>query len=106
MQHNSSYSFIKLFIEQPGNDQANNYLLMGIAIGSIKEVLKTVQENGNAEHILFHFDDNDDTEIYWYDPDGWHCIITVQNEGRSIILTRTHALHKRVSTEYEFHPFF
>jgi hypothetical protein len=66
-----------------------------------------VQEDivGDAEHILFHFDDNDETEIYWYDADGWHCIITVQNEGRSIILTRTHAKFKKESVEYEFHPF-
>jgi hypothetical protein len=103
----NSYGFIKLFIEQPGNDLANNFLLMGLAKGSLKEVLETVKQNGasNAEKISFHIDDNDETELYWYADDGWHFIITVQNQGRSIILTRTHAQLKKTSMEYEFHPF-
>ncbi|MCU7550330.1 hypothetical protein OCK74_14505 [Chitinophagaceae bacterium LB-8] len=106
MPDNTSYSFIKLFIEEPGNDHANNYLLKGTVKGSLKEVLDVMEENGemNAEHISFHIDDNDETEIYWYADNGWHFMITVQNEGRSIILTSTHPQHKRISTEYEFHP--
>jgi hypothetical protein len=106
MPGDPSYSFIKLFMEQPGNDHANNYLLMGTAKGNLEEVLETVKQNGHVhtKQISFHIDDNDETEIYWYD-DGWHFIITGQNEGRSIILTRTHARHKKESIEYEFHPF-
>lgn len=103
----SAYHFIKLFIEKPGSDQADNFLLMGTVAGEMKEVLKTVQENGNgnSDRIPFRFDDNDDTEIYWYGPDDWHYMITVHNKGQSIMLTRTHAKHKRESSEYVFHPF-
>lgn len=105
MPEDSSYNFIKLFIEQPGNDHAKNYLIMGKVMGSLKDVLEIVKQNDQGEQITFHIDDNDETELYWYADDGWHFIITLQNEGKSIILTRTHARHKKESAEYEFYSF-
>jgi hypothetical protein len=103
----SSYRFIKLFMKDPENDQADNYLLMGTVEGDIKQVLGTLKQgvNGSAERISFHIDDNDSTEIYWYAENDWHCMITPNNEGKSIILTRTHPKHKRESMEFVFHSF-
>ena len=104
--HDTSYQFIRLFIDEPGNDNANNYLLMGTLNGEEKQVLRSVQE-GSMENgrITFRFDDYDDTEVYWRTSDDFHCMITVHNEGNSIIYTRTHPKRRKETCEYVFHPF-
>jgi hypothetical protein len=102
-----SYLYIRIFMQDPENDQADNYLLMGTADGDIKQVLSTLKEgkNENAERVSFHIDDNDTTRIYWYLDNDWHCMITPANEGKSIIFTRTHPKLKKESKEYTFYSF-
>lgn len=102
-----SYHFIWFKVLDPNNGHANNNLVMGSASGMLRQVLTSIKEEniGDAVHIPYRFDDNDDSEVYWYTEDDWHCIITVHNEGNSVIYTKTHAKHKRQSAEYVFHHF-
>jgi hypothetical protein len=101
-----SYHYFRFFIVDPGNDNANNKLLMGTVTGEPKQVLSSIKENhAQIVNVSFRFDDYDETEVYFWAADEWHCIITVHNEGNSIIFTRTHAQKKKQTSEYIFHQF-
>ncbi|MEI6950061.1 hypothetical protein V9K67_22940 [Paraflavisolibacter sp. H34] len=98
--------FLRFFMEDPERDQADNYLLMGTLRNGARNGGKSLQEGAEGtERIDFHIDDNDGTEVFWYGSDESHCIVTVYNEGQSVLFTRTHPERPKQTFEFTFQGF-
>jgi hypothetical protein len=98
--------FIRFYIEDLEKDQADNYLLMGTFSGAAREGEPALREGAEGTgRIDFHVDDNDGTEVFWYGAGESHCIITVYNQGASVLFTRTHPEQPKQTEEYTFQGF-